>query len=629
MSKQQIEFRVLGPLEVWDGERQLTLGSARQRALLGTLLLHAGDVVDGDRLAEAVWGTQQPERPANALRTHVTALRRLLEPVGDQDTPSILAGSAAGWRLCVDPEQVDLHRFERLVEQGRRAMSGDPIIGSGLLHQAASLWRGPALGDVTLAGAAAAECARIDALRVDAVEDRLGADLELGRHAAVIGELEALVAAHPQRERLHALRVLALHRCGRRADALAAYAYAAEHLEPSPDLQSLEQAILAGDPGLAAPAPGRDDTVIGTLVPRTVAPAPNVTAPATVVTAAATVVSTVVSEAETVVAAPVVTVAAPTAARPVRRTAARRRTLAGMAALVLGSGAAAVVVHTQHANASPQAAATDAFPTQQERLLIGQYGAAVTDCHRYPLHYAKALADVECHIPADHPGARTLLLQSFTSYDDLELHFHHVLGLTIQEQTGRPVTAAYHGDCADSGSGFFALGNHRQDGAQSANGHLMCYVDRAGVPHLAWSDVTRLTVSQATGGSGADAQPALLAFWRNLYPGETVYAAPATTAVTTAAHGGDPSPAAAVEQVAQVTPGTVAGDPAAASQPQIAPTPSATPAPATHAPAPTHPAPAAATPAPSPAASAAPSSGHGSGSWKNGWDSLFGHHGHD
>ena len=391
----------------------------------------------------------------------------------------MLAGSAAGWRLCVDPEQVDLHRFERLVERGRRAMSGDPIIGSGLLHQAASLWRGPALGDVTLAGAAAAECARIDALRVDAVEDRLGADLELGRHAAVIGELEALVAAHPQRERLHALRVLALHRCGRHDDALAAYACAKQHLEPSPDLQSLEQAILAGDPGLAAPAPGRDDTVIGTLVPRALTPAPNVTAPATVVIAGATIVS----EAETVVAAPGMTSAAPAATRAMRRPAARRRTLAGMAALVLGAAAAAaVVVHTQHASASPQAAATDAFPTQQERLLIGQYGAAVTDCHRYPLHYAKALADVECRVPADHPGARTLLLQSFNSYDDLELHFHHVLGLTIQEQTGRPVTAAYHGDCADSGSGFFALGNHRQDGAQSANGHLMCYVDRAGVP---------------------------------------------------------------------------------------------------------------------------------------------------
>jgi DNA-binding SARP family transcriptional activator len=597
----RMEFRILGPLEVWNGEHRLTLGSPRQRALLGSLLLHPDEEVATDRLAAALWGDTPPEQTASALRAHVAAIRRLLEPEREKGAPSMLVSGTNGYRLSVDPEQVDLCRFERLVEQGRLAMDSDPVTCSSLLHRAASLWRGPALGDLTLAGDAAAECARLDELRMAAVEDRIHADLELGRHAAVVPELEALVAAHPLRERLHAQRMLALHRCGRQADALAAYGEAQRHLDPSPDLQSLERAIVEDDPALAAPAPAPANTVIGSLAPFAETPLRPVLA---------------IAQAPDTVTDP----------RPAVRRARPRRTMAGAIALtVAGSALGGIAFHSLRASAQPQSLAPDAFPNPQEQLLLDRFAPVVSDCHRYAQHYARALAEIQCRVRADHRGASTLLLQSFAGYDDLEMHFHHVLGLTIQSETGRPATAAYHGDCADPGSGFFALANHQRQGATTANGHLMCYVDHAGVPRLAWTDVSRLTVAQAVGGPGAPAetQAGLLSFWRSLYPGETV----ATTAQLTAQHvDTPPTPAAVVPEVApEVAPATQA---TTVSRTQLAPTPSPTPAsaPATGARSRTAGG-AAAAPAPAGGHPATGGDGH-NGGWDEAWHKFF-DHGHD
>ncbi|HEY2704865.1 MAG TPA: hypothetical protein VGL20_14360 [Candidatus Dormibacteraeota bacterium] len=300
----------------------------------------------------------------------------------------------------------------------------------------------------------------------------------------------------------------------------------------------------------------------------------------------------------------------------------RSRTLTGAVAAVIAGGCfGGLGLHTLRAStagpaqaAAPAPAPVDTFPSADEQRLIRQFGQAVTGCQRYPHHYAKALADVECHATGDHPGAGTVLLQSFATYADLEMHFHHVLSLTIQAETGRPVTAAHHGDCADPGSGFFALSNHQRPNATTANGHLVCYADHAGVPHLAWTDASRLVVAQATGVPGpADrAQCGLLTFWHGLYPEETS-PAPAATQLTATKVAATNPPAPPVQVPLAAAP----------AQRQLAPTPAATPAPGAATPART----AAATPAPTPAPST--TSGQRSGGWDQGWQGWFGGHGHD
>ncbi len=248
-----MDFRVLGPLEVWEGERQLSLGGGRQRALLAMLLLHANRVVPVDALTAALWGEVAPGRAEAALETHVAGLRRLLEPERDRRSPAMLAARDSGYLLRVGAGMLDLDRFERLAGEGRRLLEDDPGGAVERLRAALSLWRGDALGDVALEGEAALLAARLDERRLATVEDRIAAELELGRHAAVVAELGALVAAHPARERLLGELMLALHRCGCTAEALIAYRDARRALEPGPELQSLERAIRARDPAVAAP----------------------------------------------------------------------------------------------------------------------------------------------------------------------------------------------------------------------------------------------------------------------------------------------------------------------------------------------------------------------------------------
>jgi DNA-binding SARP family transcriptional activator len=254
-----LEFRILGPLEAWDGGREVTLGGPKPRALLALLLLHANEIVPADRLIDELWGTDSPEDAAGALRINVSRLRKALPP-------DALTTRSPGYVLQIEPDALDLHRFERLVDEGRGLLArGLAADGSERLRDALSLWRGPALVDFAYESFAQAAIARLEEIRLAAVELRIDADLALGRHDELVGELEALVAEHPLRERLRGYLMTALYRSGRQAEALEAYQDARRALvdglgiEPSPALQKLERAILRHDPALdgEAPSPAR------------------------------------------------------------------------------------------------------------------------------------------------------------------------------------------------------------------------------------------------------------------------------------------------------------------------------------------------------------------------------------
>jgi DNA-binding SARP family transcriptional activator len=239
-----MEFRILGPLEVVDEDRQVSLGGARQRAVLALLLTRANEVVSSEWLIDQLWAEQPPKAAANTVQYYVSQLRKAL------GAERILT-RAPGYVIHVEPGELDLDRFELLVDQG----------DADGLREALSLWRGQALADLAYEQFAQAEIQRLEELRLAALERRIEADLALGRHAALVGELEQLVAQQPLRERLRSLLMLALYRSGRQADALAAYHAARATLveelglEPSPALQELERAILRQDPSLAPDEP--------------------------------------------------------------------------------------------------------------------------------------------------------------------------------------------------------------------------------------------------------------------------------------------------------------------------------------------------------------------------------------
>jgi YVTN family beta-propeller protein len=247
-----VEFRILGPLEVVERDQPVLLGGPRQRALLAVLLLHRGQVVSTDRLIDEVWGERPPATAAKAVQVNVSSLRKAL---GD----GLLVTRGHGYLLQPELGQVDLDRFEALAAEGRQALGeGDARRAGDRLREALALWRGPPLADFAYEPFAQAATARLEEERLTALEDRIDADLELGRHAALVGELEALVREHPLRERLHAQLMLGLYRSGRQADALEHYQRARRRLidelgiEPAPELQGLERAILNHDPALDA-----------------------------------------------------------------------------------------------------------------------------------------------------------------------------------------------------------------------------------------------------------------------------------------------------------------------------------------------------------------------------------------
>jgi branched-chain amino acid transport system substrate-binding protein len=251
-----LDFRVLGPFEVHDGERQLTLGGARQRSVLAILVLRAPETVSSDRLIDELWGERPPVDAQTALQQHVSRLRKALEP------HDVLVTRAPGYALAIGAEQLDLARFRALVVRGRRELDDDqPEVAAHTIRDALALWRGPPLADLANESFAADAARALTEERLAALETRIDADLARGQHAALVGELTSVVRAEPLRERLRAQLMLALYRSGRQSEALEAYADARQTLvselglEPGPELRSLQQAILAHDEALRAPEP--------------------------------------------------------------------------------------------------------------------------------------------------------------------------------------------------------------------------------------------------------------------------------------------------------------------------------------------------------------------------------------
>ncbi len=254
-----MEFGILGPLRVHAAGEEIPVPGAKRRALLAVLLLHHRDaVVSAERLIDELWGDDPPATAAKGLQVHVSELRRALgdgQPIVTRPT---------GYAIELTPGALDLDQFERHLDEARRLRAaGDLRAAADALRAALALFRGAPLADVELLGRAAAEAARLDGVRLAALEDRLELDLLLGEHAAAIPELEALVAQHPYREQLHAHLMLALYRAGRQADALDAFRAARSvlveelGLEPGPELQRLEAAVLAQDPALELEPPPR------------------------------------------------------------------------------------------------------------------------------------------------------------------------------------------------------------------------------------------------------------------------------------------------------------------------------------------------------------------------------------
>src|ERR671939_339709 len=245
-----MQFRILGPLEVDDDGRQIPLGGPKQRALLGVLLLHANESISSERLVDELWGDGPPARAHKLVQGYVSGLRKLLGPAR-------VVTRSPGYLARVEDGELDALDFDRLV--ARAAAAEEPQLRAERLRQALELWRGSALADLRLEGFAAREAERLNEQRLATLLDRVEVDLELGRHAELVGELEALVAAHPLQERFRALLMLALYRSGRQADALELYRATRRlladelGLDPSSELQRLERLVLTHDAELAPP----------------------------------------------------------------------------------------------------------------------------------------------------------------------------------------------------------------------------------------------------------------------------------------------------------------------------------------------------------------------------------------
>ena len=234
-----MEFRILGPLEVVDDGRTLAMGGHKQRSVLAVLLLHPNEVVSTERLIDALWGDHPPETAGTAVQVHVSQLRKILGP-------DRIETRVPGYVLRMDPHELDARRFEHLVSEGK-------------VRDALQLWRGPALAEFGYEGFAQGEAARLEELRVAALEELIDADLAAGRHRAVVAELDSLIRRHPLRERLRGQLMLALYQSGRQAEALAQFQETRRLLveelgiEPSSELQRLHRQVLDQDPALDPP----------------------------------------------------------------------------------------------------------------------------------------------------------------------------------------------------------------------------------------------------------------------------------------------------------------------------------------------------------------------------------------
>ena len=251
-----MEFRILGPLEVVEQDRPISLGGHKQRTTLAVLLLRPGQVVGVDQLIEALWESDPPRTAEHSVQVYVSELRKALEPT------ATIVRERTGYVLQPKASTSDVDRFERLAARGRAAMdAGDPVAATDLLRQALGVWRGAALADFAFDDFARGDIYRLEDRRLTVTEDRIDADLSSGRHTDVVAELQGLVDAHPGRERLRAALMLALYRGGRQAEAVQEFhrarARLAEDLgiDPGRELADLATAILAQDPALDLPGP--------------------------------------------------------------------------------------------------------------------------------------------------------------------------------------------------------------------------------------------------------------------------------------------------------------------------------------------------------------------------------------
>src|SRR3954451_21745661 len=249
-----MDYRILGPLEAFDGERALSLGGARPRSVLALLLLHANQAVTRDLIVDELWGETPPATAPKVLQNCISALRKEL-PAGADSLRTI----GTSYALQLAPDELDRNVFEQRVAKARAAFAaGDAEDAAAELEAALALWRGAPLSDFSYEHFAQEEIVRLEELHISAVEDRIDAELACGRSDELVAELEALVAKHPLRERLRRQLMLALYRTGRQAEALAAYRNARQVLlgdlgiEPTRALQDLEKAILEQDPSLDA-----------------------------------------------------------------------------------------------------------------------------------------------------------------------------------------------------------------------------------------------------------------------------------------------------------------------------------------------------------------------------------------
>jgi predicted ATPase/DNA-binding SARP family transcriptional activator len=255
-----MEFRILGPLEALDEGRDVAPAGSKRRALLALLLLHANETLSIEQLIDELWGEHPPATAARTVQAHVSRLRKALDAGTGNGADGVIVTRERGYELTLDPDRLDALRFERLVADGRRELTaGVPERAAAAFEAALSLWRGAPLAGLDEEPFVRREAARLEDLRLAALEDLGDAKLALGRHGELVGRLEALIGEHPYRERLRAQLMLALYRCERQADALQAYQDARRTLveelgiEPGERLRELERAVLAQDPALAAP----------------------------------------------------------------------------------------------------------------------------------------------------------------------------------------------------------------------------------------------------------------------------------------------------------------------------------------------------------------------------------------
>lgn len=261
-----MEIRILGPLEAVENGCSIVPGAGKPRQMLALLAANAGRFVPVRALAEELWGGYPPRSAATTLQTYVLGLRTRINGAGGRGGKEVLVTAPGGYRLDANPDDVDAGRFERLAASGHRAVDlGDNEAAARLLRSALAVWRGPAFADVRVGQLLGAEGTRLEEGRTRVLEDRIEADLQLGRHHALLGELAVLRARHPMHENLCAIHMIALYRCGRQWQALDAYTtlrntlIAELGMEPAPRLRRLQHLVLASDPELeVGGSPARD-----------------------------------------------------------------------------------------------------------------------------------------------------------------------------------------------------------------------------------------------------------------------------------------------------------------------------------------------------------------------------------